>query len=372
VKTTEVRDIPLPEIPADAGLLRVIAAGICGSDVPMYASDKIIPRILGHENVGTIEKIGEIARQRWGLNVGDMVALEEYLPCGHCIDCRSGEYRSCLETDSKRSGSLRYGSTSLDLGPALWGGYSQFQYLHPRSVFHRVPDGVEPRIAAMALPIGNGFQWAYLDGGAGPGQTVVVQGPGQQGLACVIAAKASGASLIICTGLTRDRHRLEAAKRLGADHVVMVDQEPLPEAIARITKGQGVDLAIDVSSGGASEVIGGALKAMKKRGKLLTAAYKRKLLSEFDMDIIIEKQVTLRGVRGHSYRSVELALDLMARKTIDLGVMSTHHFGLNDVDHALRLVGGEIQDGAIHVTVAPWEDSAPLDSSRPGLARAAH
>ena len=115
----------------------------------MYADDKIVPRILGHENVGTIEKIGDIARTRWGLDVGDMVALEEYLPCGHCIDCRSGEYRSCLETDSKRAGSLRYGSTSTTVEPALWGGYSQFQYLHPRSVFHRVPEGVSPRIASM-------------------------------------------------------------------------------------------------------------------------------------------------------------------------------------------------------------------------------
>lgn len=354
VKTTELRDVPLPEIPADAGLLRVIAAGICGSDIPMYADDKIVPRILGHENVGTIEKIGEIAKQRWGLSEGDMVALEEYLPCGHCIDCRSGEYRSCMETDSKRSGSLRYGSTSMTVEPSLWGGYSQFQYLHPRSVFHRVPEGVEPRIAAMCLPIGNGFQWAYLDGAAGPGQTVVVQGPGQQGLACVIAAKAAGASLIICTGLTRDAHRLEVAKKLGADETVMVDQESLVDAVERITKGKGADLVIDVSAGGASEVVGGAIKTLKKRGKLLIAAYKRKLLTEFDMDMVIAKQATVRGVRGHSYKSVELALDLMARKTIDLSPMSTHHFGLDKVDHALRLVGGEIQDGAIHVTVTPW------------------
>jgi threonine dehydrogenase-like Zn-dependent dehydrogenase len=135
---------------------------------------------------------------------------------------------------------------------------------------------------------------------------------------------------------------------------VMVDEEPLVDAVTRITKGAGVDLVIDVSSGGASEVIGGALKVLKKRGKLLTAAYKKKPLNDFDMDIIITKQVTFRGVRGHSYKSVELALDLMARKTIDLSVMSTHHFGLDKVDHALQLVGGKIQDGAIHVTVTPW------------------
>jgi threonine dehydrogenase-like Zn-dependent dehydrogenase len=371
-KATEVRDLPLPDIPADAGLLRVIAAGICGSDVPMYASNTNVPRILGHENVGTIAKIGDIAKERWGLNVGDMVALEEYLPCGHCIDCRSGEYRSCLQTDSKRPGALRYGTTGIATEPSLWGGYSQYQFLHPRSVFHKVPEGVDPRIAAMALPIGNGFQWAYLDGQAGPGQTVVVQGPGQQGLACVVAAKAAGASTVICTGLARDAHRLEAAKRLGADYVVMVDEEPLNDALTRITKGEGVDLVLDTSSGGAQEVIGGGIKALKKRAKLLTAAYKRTLIDKFDLDLVIQKQATVRGVRGHSYKAVELALDLMARKTVDLRAMSTHHFGLDDVDHALRLVGGEIQDGAIHVTVMPWDDSPSPARSQSEFAQAVH
>jgi threonine dehydrogenase-like Zn-dependent dehydrogenase len=354
VKTTELRDIPVPEIPDDAGLLRVVAAGVCGSDVPMYASDKVIPRILGHENIGTIEKIGDVARLRWGLEEGDLVALEEYLPCGHCFQCRCGNYRSCVETDRMQSGALRYGSTSLDVAPSLWGGFSQFQYLHPRSVFHKVPSGVEPHIAAMALPLGNGFQWAYLDGGAGPGQTVLVQGPGQQGLACVIAAKAAGASRVICTGLQRDEHRLAAALRLGADDIVTVDREPLAEAIARITNGEGVDLAIDVSSGGASEVVSGALNVLKKYGRLIVAAYKRKLIDGFDMDVIIAKQITFRGVRGHSYRSVELALELMAGHTVDLRVMATHRFGLDAVDRALRLAGGEIQDAAIHVTVTPW------------------
>jgi threonine dehydrogenase-like Zn-dependent dehydrogenase len=353
-KQTELREIPLPEVPSDGGLLRVLAAGICGSDVPAYADGSRGARILGHENVGIIEKLGEDARERWGVREGDVVALEEYLPCGHCADCRAGEYRSCLQTDSKRGGSLRYGTTGLDVWPALWGGYSEFQYLHPRSVLHKVPAGVPPRLAAMALPLGNGFQWAYLDGAAGPGQTVVVEGPGQQGLACVVAAKAAGAKTVIATGLARDAHRLAVALELGADHVVAVDQEPLAKAVERITGGELADLVIDVSSGGASEVVNGALNLIRKRGKLLVAAYKRKSIDQFAIDTVIRQQITLRGVRGHSFRAVEMALDLMARHTVDLEAMSTHVFGLDQVDHALRLVGGELQDGAIHVTVSPW------------------
>ncbi len=349
---TEIRDVPLPEIPADAGLLRVLAAGVCGSDIPMYADGSKGPRILGHENVGIIEKLGDEARVRWGVSEGDMVALEEYLPCGHCEDCRAGEYRSCLETDNKLPGSLRYGSTPVDVWPGLWGGYSQFQYLHPRSVLHRVPAGVDPKTGAMALPIGNGFQWAFLDGGAGPGQVVVVQGPGQQGLGCVVAAKAAGA-MVIVSGLARDAHRLEVAKRLGADATVVADQSSLLEEVERVSGGKLADLVIDVSSGG-SDVVNASLSLLHKRGRMLVAAYKRHGIDGFDCDTVIRKQLTLRGVRGHSFRAVEMALDLMARHTVDLHAMSTHAFDLNDVDTALRTAAGERDPGAIHVTVSPW------------------
>jgi threonine dehydrogenase-like Zn-dependent dehydrogenase len=352
-KTTEIREIPLPEIPPDGGILRVLAAGICGSDIGKYKDGQAQPRILGHENVGVVEKIGETAQQRWGLNVGDIVALEEYLPCGHCTFCLDGEYRSCIETDARLPGVMRYGTTPTTLWPALWGGYSQYQYLHPRSKFHHVPEGVDPRIAAMALPIGNGFQWVYLDGKAGPGQTVVVQGPGQQGLACVVAAKVAGASQIIATGLKKDAHRLAVAKQLGAHHTVMVDEESMVDAIRKVAP-DGVDLVVDCSVGEANAVIGGGLQLLKKRGTVLMADYKKTPVQGFDLEIITRMQATLRGVRGHSYQAVELALDLMRRKTVPLEAMSTHHFGLDKVDYALRLVGGEVQDGQIHVTVTPW------------------
>jgi threonine dehydrogenase-like Zn-dependent dehydrogenase len=325
----------------------------------MYADSSKVPRILGHENVGIIEQLGDLAAERWGVKVGDYVALEEYLPCGHCDFCRSGEYRACELTNHKGPDGLRYGSTKTTVWPGLWGGYSQFTYIHPRAVMHKVPEDVPPRMAAMALPLGNGFQWAYLDGGAGPGQTVVVQGPGQQGLACVVAAKSAGARTVICTGLARDEQRLDVAKKLGADYTIMVDKESLRDTVRKITGGYGVDLVLDVSSGGATEVINGGLDLLKGRnGKLLTAAFKRKAVDGFDLDQVITKAATVRGVRGHSFQSVEMALALMKSRAVDLEAMSTHEYGLEGADEAVRLVAGEIRDkngnGAIHVTINPW------------------
>src|SRR5215831_21286008 len=188
----ELRELSMPPVQPEDGILFVEAAGVCGADVGFYNQD-LSPRVLGHENVGVVAAVGRVAQERWGVKEGDRVAIEEYLPCGHCDFCRSGEYRLCEVTEARHPGAMRYGTTPITQPPALWGGFSQYQYLHPNSVFHRVPENVPAELLAMCLPVGNGIQWMCFDAGAGPGKSVLIQGPGQQGLACATAAKSAGA-----------------------------------------------------------------------------------------------------------------------------------------------------------------------------------
>jgi threonine dehydrogenase-like Zn-dependent dehydrogenase len=350
---TELLELDMPDIPPDAGLLRLEAAGVCGSDWPAYLKKSQEPRILGHENVGRIAKLGRIAAKRWGVKEGDRVALEEYLPCGHCEICRAGEFRLCDTTDPWMGG-IRYGSTPISVPPSLWGGYSQYQYLHPNSVLHKVPSHVPAAEAALALPLANGVEWACCEGGAGLGKTVVIQGPGQQGLGCVLAASEAGAACIIISGLSADSKRLELARKLGAHHTVDVQRADLKERVAEITGSKMADIVIDVSSGGPSTVIS-AMELAKKRGTVILAGKKHRPIPELHSDNLISKYLTLKGVRGHSYASVELALQSIASEKYPLHEMCTHKYSLSEVDQALRTTGGVGAPDAIHVTVIPWD-----------------
>ena len=157
--TTELHDLPLPRIGPDDGLLRVEAAGICGTGWELYLRESrgrgLGPLILGHENVGQVVALGERAAERWGVTDGDHVAVEEFLPCGTCRLCRAGSYRLCEAIDS-RSGRpfLHDGGTPLTVPPGLYGGFSQYLYLHPRAIVHPIGvRGHDQRSVAPAIDL---------------------------------------------------------------------------------------------------------------------------------------------------------------------------------------------------------------------------
>jgi threonine dehydrogenase-like Zn-dependent dehydrogenase len=355
IDRTELRELPRPSIGADAGLLRVEASGVGGSDPELYRKPNHAPIIMGHEIVGTIVELGPAAAVRWGVKVGDRVALQEYLPCWHCEWCLRGDFRLCMEADffnvKDRLRTLRFGTCSCDIPPHLWGGYAHYLYMPPNTVLHRISATLSARLATLAVPMGNGVQWACTDGGAAPGKTVLVFGPGQQGLGCVLAAKAAGALCVILAGLSRDRARLDLSLRLGADHAVDVEQESLEHTVMRVTHGRGVDVVVDTTGDPDGRIAAQAI-ALSAKGAMLSL---NGLEQSVPIGEIKKRYLTVRAPRGRSYAAVELALRYIASGRYPLEEMCSHDFGLGEVDAAIKATAGKGVQGAIHVTVSPWK-----------------
>jgi threonine dehydrogenase-like Zn-dependent dehydrogenase len=356
---TEIREFPMPEIAEDAALMKMEVAGICGTDVKLYKKPPSnAPVIMGHENIGIIAKAGREFTRRKGFKEGDLVFLEHYVMCGKCEWCHQGQYRHCENTDWRSNpDAIRYGYTSAERPPHLWGGFAQYVYLPWNAVLHHVPKGVTPELAGLVTPMANGVEWSLFDGGVGYNSRVLIQGPGQQGLSQTVICKQAGASLIIVTGTSKDAKRLEVAKKLGADYTIDVDREDPLARIMEITGGRGVDVVLDCTAGAGTLPVFLGVEALKRKGGTLVIQGEMADFPNFPIGRITVKYVTIKSARGHSYRACELALQQLASKRFPLELVTTHSFGLNEVDYAIRSVGGEGAKDVIHVSLMPWEET---------------
>ena len=353
----ELREFPMPEVPEDGALLKMEVAGICGTDVKMYKQPlKGGPVIMGHENIGIIAKAGRKFIERKGVREGDRVFLEHYVSCGKCEWCHLGQYRHCEATDWRfNPDGIRYGYTSADRAPHLWGGFAQYVYLPWNCVLHKVPDNVTPELAGIVTPLANGIEWALFDCGVGYASTVLIQGPGQQGLSQVVACKQAGADLIIVTGTSKDAKRMEIAKVLGADYTIDVQTEDPLARIMEITGGKGVDVALDCTAGAGTAAILLGIDALKRKAGTLLIQGEMTDFPNFPVGKVTVKYITIKSARGHSYKSCELALQQLASHRFPLEQVTTHTFGLKDADLAIKSVGGEGAKDVIHVSLLPWQ-----------------
>ena len=354
---TEIREFPMPDIPPDGALLKMEVAGICGTDVKLYktppSSD---PVIMGHENIGYIAKAGSEFTARKGFREGDLVFVEHYVACGKCEWCHAGEYRHCENTDWRYNpDAIRYGYTSAAKAPPLWVGFGQYVYLPWNSVLHHVPKGVTPELAGLVTPMANGVEWSLFDGGVGYNSTVLIQGPGQQGLSQTVICKQAGASLVIVTGTAKDAARLAVAKELGADYVIDVDREEPYGRIVELTRGKGVDVVLDCTAGAGTAPVLLGIEALKRRGGTMVVQGEMAQFPDFPIGRMTVKFITLKSARGHSYKACELALQQIASKRFPLEKITTHRFGLKDVDLAIKSVGGHGVPDVIHASLLPWQ-----------------
>ncbi|MBI2821821.1 MAG: alcohol dehydrogenase catalytic domain-containing protein [Acidobacteria bacterium] len=351
VNRFSLQEFPVPPIGADEALLRVEMAGVCRTDASFYQGKtrrNLIPLILGHEILGHVAQIGEVAAHHYGARQGDRVVVESSIRCGNCRYCIAGDYQLC---DNRRG----YGtSMTLAIPPHLWGAYGQYMYIAPGSVVHKISPAVPAEAAVLACSvIADGIQWVRYIGGVKVGDVVVIQGAGQQGLAATVAAKESGAGLILVTGLARDRRRFELAKTLGADQTVDIENENPVERIRQASGGDLADVVVDVS--GSPHALGQAVHCVRKGGCIIAASVVgQDTLIALPSDELLFKQVTLKFVYTSTAPAVRAAVRLIESRKYPLEKMVTHRFPLQDAERAVRTVAGEDPEAnPVKVVITP-------------------
>ena len=170
----------------------------------------------------------------------------------------------------------------------------------------------------------------------------------------MIAARAAGADTIIVTGLTRDAPKLALAKEFGADHVIDVEVEDCGRRVKELTDGRGADVVIEVSSY-ATAPVAEALHYVAVGGRIVLAGVKGfKPVPDFMSDLIVVKEITIRGAFGVTAPAYDAAIRLIESGRVPIERMHTHDFGLADAELAIQMLAGEVAGASsIHSCLRP-------------------
>lgn len=335
----QLREYSLPTKPEPgAALVRTEMAGICGTDVHLWKGELPItlPLILGHETVGRIEQLGDGLEKDWNgaaLKIGDRVTWTSSTSCGQCYYCL--EKRQPTRCPHRRAYGIGY---RCDEAPHFLGGYAEFHYLRPRVNIFKVPDDLPTEAvigAGCALNTviqgveRTGLEWR---------DNVVVQGAGPVGIAALAVAKSSGAGQVIVLGAPK--HRLEMAKRFGADHVIDIDEVKTPAdriaAIRKLTGGYGADAVLECV--GSPSAIGEGMEMCRDGGKYLVLGhYCDAGPVSWNPHVVTRKQLQVIGSWSSEPRHLKAALEFLraTQQQFPFTEMVSHRFTLDQANEAL-------------------------------------
>ncbi len=326
----ELKEVPIPSIKANEVLIKVKAAGICGTDIhilhdsfPYYP-----PVILGHEFAGEIVEVGKEVQ---GWRKGDRVVAEPHSrTCGVCDLCRAGYSQICPD---KRSP-----------GWGMDGAFANYVTM-PFSLLHRIPEKINYESAAVAEPLAIVLHEVAERGKIHAGDKVVVFGAGPIGLLSAKVALLSGASQVILVGTDRDvDYRFKIAQQIPVDYIINGSKEDVVAKIEENTKGKLVDVAIEAS--GSPKAIAQTVQVIKHLGRIIGVGLPGNRMVEFPWQIAMAKVAEIYFNMSSSHSSWNRAMNLMESGKIDPGFVVSHKFTLKEwkqaFEYAEKGIGAKI------------------------------
>lgn len=259
--------LQLDEPREDEILVRVVATGVCHTDIAMRDQTFPVPQpvVLGHEGAGIVERVGDAVTR---VAPGDCVVMS-YDSCGSCPSCVEHEPTYCYDFFGRNFAAVRPdGSTSLSSGGAAVGSnffgqssFATFALCRERNVVNVSSDVPLELLGPLACGVQTGAGAVMNSLKVGPGRSFAVFGSGSVGLSAIMAARVVGATTIVAVDI--NDQRLELARELGATHVVHAGKENPSAAIVELT-GAGVDFALEAT--GRPAVIRQAVESLAPRG----------------------------------------------------------------------------------------------------------
>jgi threonine 3-dehydrogenase len=315
----KLTEVPEPTIRADEVLIRVRAAGICGTDVHIYDWDAWAqgrvrpPVVVGHEFAGEVTEVGPLVTD---VRVGDRVTAEGHIVDGRCLLCRTGNAHVCPHTQI--------------IGVDRDGCFAEYIAMPATNVWH-LDDSVPFEIGGIHDPMGNAFHTALT--AEIPGATVLVTGCGPIGLFAVGICKAAGASVIVASDPNPTRREL--ATRMGAHHAVPPGEAG--DAVRRVTEGLGVDVVLEMS--GVPAAIHQAFDLARVGGRIQMLGIPAKAMEVNFATEVIFKGLTIYGVVGRRMYDTWIQMTRFLRSGMfDPAPVITHRFPLEAADEAIAAI----------------------------------
>ncbi|QBD81825.1 alcohol dehydrogenase [Ktedonosporobacter rubrisoli] len=336
-----VVDRPVPQPGYGEVLVKVALCGTCGTDLkildghfpltPPYG--QFTP---GHEWTGTIVALGEGVDE---FSIGDRVCIEAHHGCGRCENCLAGKYTACLNYGNREKGHRASGMTAD-------GGFAEY-VLHNVSALYKMPDSLSYKSAVLVTTAGTGLYGLDTAGGYILGQDIAVFGPGPVGLMTVQACKQLGAANVFLIG-TRD-NRLEVGRQLGADHIINSRKADPVKTVMELTKGLGVDMAIECSGNVATPQQ--CVQITRRGGKILFVAFYPGQVT-FDLSAVVRGDIIMYTTRGEGGNNVKRAVSLAAQGRLRGEELVTHEFPLENIAEAFRVMRERVGD-PIKIVIVP-------------------
>lgn len=312
-------------------LIKMTAAGICGSDVGIYHGTNAAatyPRIIGHEIVGRVIQIGDNVTK---LKVGDRVIVNQVTSCGHCYPCRKGRGNVCDH--------LKVRGVHID------GGYREYIAV-PENDCYILPDSLSDNDAVMIEPTTIAIQ-ACSRAELAEDDMLLIYGSGALGSTILKIARLTCKHIIVADIMD---NKLEEAKSNGAKYTINVRKENLIEKVKEYTEDHGATVSIDAAC--TKDSLIQLLNATGNAGRVITMGFSIDP-TEVNQFVITSKELDIRGSRLQNHKFGE-AIQLINEGKLDLNGIVSHTFHLNKAQEAFDFV--DSHDPSIRKIVLTFED----------------